>query len=100
MSLKKFLGKEDICLVAAGTISYCLEDFLVCEYLKSILLNEKPKMSMDEIISKVKETTGAKFFKNISYYPEIDFELCFKMNIFDKILKLENGETVKYDVDK
>ena len=54
---------------------------------------------MDEIIKKVKESTGAKFFKNISYYPEIDFELCFKMNIFDKILKLENGETVKYDVD-
>ena len=98
--LRKFIGKENICLVAAGTISYCLEDFLVCEYLKSILLNEKPKMSMDEIISKVKETTGAKFFKNISYYPEIDFELCFKMNIFDKILKLENGETVEYDVNE
>ena len=97
--LKKFLGKENICLVAAGTKSYCLEDYLVCEYLKSILLEEKPKMTMEEIKEKVKKTTGAKFFKNISYYPEVDFGLCFKMDILDKILKLENGETVKYDVE-
>ena len=97
--LKKFLGKEDICLVAAGTLSYCLEDFLVCEYLKSILLGEKPKMNMEEIKQKIKETTGAKFFQNISYYPSVDFEHCFKMNIFDKILKFENGETIEYDID-
>ena len=97
--LRKFLGKENICLVAAGTKSYCLEDYLVCEYLKSILLGEKPKMTMEEIKEKVKKTTGAKFFKNISYYPEVDFGLCFKMDILDKILKLENGETVKYDVE-
>ena len=97
--LKKFIGKENICLVAAGDLGYCLEDFLVCEYLKSILLGEKPKMTMEEIKQKVKETTGAKFFKNISYYPEVDFGLCFKMDIFDKILKFENGETIKYNVD-
>ena len=96
--LKKFIGKEHICLVAAGTLSYCLEDFLVCEYLKSKLLGEKPKMSMEEIKKKVKETTGAKFFENIIYYPAVDFELCFKIDIFDKILKFENGETVEYDV--
>ena len=69
------------------------------KYLKNVLLGEKPKMTMEEIKKKVKETTGAKFFKKISYYPEIDFELSFKMDIFDKILKLENGEAVKYDVD-
>ena len=97
--LKKFMGKENICLVAAGTLSYCLEDFLVCEYLKSVLLGEKPKMTMEEIKKKVKETTGAKFFENISYYPSVDFELCFKMDTLDKILKLENGEVVKYDVE-
>ena len=97
--LRKFLGKENIYLVAAGTLSYCLEDYLVCEYLKSVLLGEKPKMTMEEIKEKVKKTTGAKFFKNISYYPEVDFGLCFKMDILDKILKLENGETVKYDVE-
>ena len=97
--LKKFIGKEDICLVAAGTLSYCLEDFLVCEYLKSVLLGEKPKMTMEEIKKIVKESTGAKFFENISYYPSVDFELCFKMDTLDKILKLENGEVVKYDVE-
>ena len=63
--LKKYFGKEDICLVAAGSLSYCLEDFLICEYLKSLLIGEKPKMSMEEIIEKVKGTTGAKFFQNI-----------------------------------
>ena len=56
-------------------------------------------MSMEEIKNKVKETTGAKFFQNISYYPEIDFEISFKMNILNKILKFENGETVEYEVD-
>ena len=42
--LKKFLGKEDICLVAAGSLSYCLEDFLVCEYIRSLLIGEKPNL--------------------------------------------------------
>ena len=97
--LKKFLGKEIICLIAAGTLDYCLEDFLVCEYLKSLLLNEEPKMNMDEIKNKVKETTGAKFFKNISFYPEIDFYICFKENIFDKIIKVINGESIIFDVE-
>lgn len=95
--LKKFLGKEDICLVAAGSLSYCLEDFLICEYLKSLLIGEKPKMSMEEIIQKVKETTGAKFFKNIKCYPQVDFGLCFKLDVFDKVLKLVDGECVKIE---
>ena len=53
---------------------------------------------MEEIIKKVKETTGAKFFKNITYYPPIDFDICFKVDVLDKYLKLINGETVKFDV--
>ena len=97
--LKKFLGKEDICLVAAGSLSYCLEDFLVCEYIRSLLIGEKPKLSMEEIIKKVKETTGAKFFKNIACYPPIDFDICFKLDVLDKILKLIDGECVKFDVE-
>ena len=68
-------------------------------YLKSIILDEKPKMTMEEIKNKVKETTGAKFFKNISFYPQIDFDICFRMNIFDKIIKLIDGESVKFDVE-
>ena len=96
--LKKYLGKEKIYLVAAGDLGYCLEDFLICEYVKSLLIEEKPKLSLEEIIKKVKETTGAKFFKNIPCYPPIDFDICFKVDVFDKILKLINGETVKFDV--
>ena len=95
--LKKFLGKENICLVAAGSLDYCLEDFLVCEYVKSLLIGEKPKLSMEEIINKIKKTTGAKFFKNVSCYPPIDFDICFKIDVLDKVLKLVNGETVKFD---
>jgi len=97
--LKKYLYKENICLVAAGSLSYCLEDFLVCEYLKSILMGEKPKMSMEEIVEKVKKTTGAKFFQKMSCYPPIDFGICFQLDIYDKVLKLVNGETIKIDVD-
>ena len=96
--LKNYLGKEKICLVAAGDLGYCLEDFLICEYTKSLLIGEKPKLSLEDIIKKVKETTGAKFFQNIPCYPPIDFDICFKLDVLDKILKLENGETVKYDV--
>ena len=84
--LKKYLYKENICLVAAGSLSYCLEDFLVCEYLKSILMGEKPKMSMEEIAEKVKKTTGAKFFQKMSCYPPIDFGICFQLDIYDKVL--------------
>ena len=97
--LKKFLGKENICLVAAGSLSYCLEDFLVCEYVKSLLIGEKPKLSMEEIVKKVKETTGAKFFNNIPCYPPIDFDICFKMDVLGKIIKLINGEAIKLDVE-
>jgi 2-phosphosulfolactate phosphatase len=97
--LKKFLGKENICLVAAGSLDYCLEDFLVCEYVKSLLIGEKPKLSMEEIVNKIRKTTGAKFFKNISCYPPIDFDICFKVDVFDKVLKLINGETVKFDCE-
>ena len=96
--LKKYLGKEKICLVAAGDLGYCLEDFLICEYVKSLLIEEKPKLSWEKIIQKVKETTGAKFFQNIPCYPSIDFDICFKVDVFDKILKLINGETIKFDV--
>ena len=96
--LKKYLGKEKICLVAAGDLGYCLEDFLICEYVKSLLIEEKPKLSLEKIIQKVKETTGAKFFQNIPCYPPIDFDICFKVDVFDKILKLINGETIKFDV--
>ncbi len=96
--LKNYLGKEKICLVAAGDLGYCLEDFLICEYTKSLLIGEKPKLSLEDIIKKVKETTGAKFFQNIPCYPPIDFDICFKLDVLDKILKLENGEAVKYDV--
>ena len=96
--LKNYLGKEKICLVAAGDLGYCLEDFLICEYTKSLLIGEKPKLSLEDILKKVKETTGAKFFQNIPCYPPVDFDICFKLDVLDKILKLENGETVKYDV--
>ena len=96
--LKNYLGKEKICLVAAGDLGYCLEDFLICEYTKSLLIGEKRKFSLEDIIKKVKETTGAKFFQNIPCYPPVDFDICFKLDVLDKILKLENGETVKYDV--
>ena len=97
--LKKFLGKESICLVAAGNLGYCLEDYLVCEYTKSLLLDEKPKLSLEEIIKKVKETTGAKFFKNIPCYPTVDFGICFKLDVLDKIIKLIDGEAMKFDVE-
>ena len=96
--LKKFLGKENICLVAAGNLGYCLEDFLICEYVKSLLIGEKPKLSLEEIMKKVKETTGAKFFQNFPYYPSVDFEICFKLDVIDKIIKLIDGEAVKFDV--
>ena len=43
--LKKYLGKEKICLVAAGDLGYCLEDFLICEYVKNLLIDEKIEKS-------------------------------------------------------
>ena len=97
--LKKYDNKEFITLVAAGSLDYCLEDFLICNYFKSLLIGEKPKLSMEEIIAKVKETTGAKFFKNISYYPPVDFDIAFKVNVLNKVLKVVNGETISINVE-
>ena len=73
--------------------------FLVCEYVKSPLLDEKSKLSLEEIIKKIKETTGAKFFKNIPCYPTVDFGICFKLDVLDKIIKLIDGEAMKFDVE-
>ena len=89
--LKNYLGKEKICLVAAGDLGYCLEDFLICEYTKSLLIGEKPKLSLEDIIKKVKETTGAKFFQNIPCYPPIDFD---RVTISGLIPALSNEKNV------
>jgi hypothetical protein len=37
-----------------------------------------------------KENIGAKFFKNIHYYPSVDFDIAFKLNISNKALKVIN----------
>ena len=91
-------NKKDITLVAAGCVEKCYEDLLVCEYFKSLLLGETPKMNMEQIKQKAKETTGSKFFKGLSYFTPEDFDICFKENIFNKNLKMVGNETRCFDV--
>ena len=48
---------------------------------------------------KFKETTGAKIFKNIFYYPFIDFDIAFKINVLNKVFKVVNWETISINIE-
>lgn len=66
------------------------EDTLCAEYIKSILLGEP--MNLTEEIEKLKITSGAKFFdiNQKDVFPEEDFYLSTKPDIFNFVLRLKN----------
>ncbi len=65
------------------------EDTLCAEYIKSILLNED--FDIAPKTQNLRYTSGAKFFDEAQreVFPEEDFYLCTKVDIFDFVLKIE-----------
>lgn len=80
-----------------------LEDNLCAEYIKWLLEEglEKDK-DISEDIERIKETTGAKFFKKElqEVFPQRDFELCVQKNQFPFILRVSKDEKGRNSMEK
>ncbi len=87
----KSLNPLEVSLVCMGLEAKAEteEDTLCAEYIKSILLNED--FDIASKIQNLKYTSGAKFFDDAQkeVFPEKDFYLCTKLDIFDFVLKIE-----------
>lgn len=90
----KTLNPENVSLVCMGLegVSPTEEDTLCARYIKSIL--EGNPIELEQEIEILKQTSGAKFFdKNqADVFPEEDFYLSTKVDIFSFVLKLSNDE--------
>ena len=87
-------GYNDVSLVCMGLAGEekTEEDNLCAEYIKAML--EGKSISLEEEIEKLKYTSGAKFFDKAQneVFPEEDFYLCTKPDIFPFVLHLETDE--------
>lgn len=100
----KSKNPEDVSLVCMGW--ECKrdtdEDILCAEYIKS-LLEEKPMLDIKERALHLKELEGKKFFDPALQYkfPEEDFWMCTKVDIFPFVIRSEkeNGILANCKVD-
>lgn len=88
---------EQVTLLAMGWngVKDTEEDVLCAEYIRS-LLEEKPLADVKERALLLKEQEGKKFFdpSQKEVFPEEDFWLCTKIDIFDHVIEVvpcENG---------
>jgi 2-phosphosulfolactate phosphatase len=84
-----------VCMGNAG-IREANEDILCANYIKSLLLYED--FDIESKVLLLKEDGGEHFFNpnNQDVYPEEDFWMCIKVNIFPFVLKIEKNEMGKY----
>ena len=92
-------GYGDISLVCMGLNAKrpIEEDTLCANYIKSLL--EGSPLELAPEIEKLKATSGAKFFdpEQQSVFPQRDFYLCTRPNIFNFVLRLvKNGKGLDY----
>ena len=89
----KTLNPQNVSLVCMGLEAKAEteEDTLCAEYIKSILLGNP--IALDEEIEKLRTTSGAKFFdkSQSEVFPEEDFYLCTKPDIFGFVLRLKRN---------
>ncbi len=100
----KSLEAEDVSLVCMGleALVPTEEDTLCAEYIKSILEGEP--LELTEEIENLKKTSGAKFFDKAQkdVFPEEDFYLSTKVDIFPfalRVFKDENGMNYVKKID-
>ena len=94
----RLLNPETVSLVCMGLagVEPTDEDSLCAEYIKSLLEN-KP-ISLCEKIEKIKHTSGAKFFDKAQadVFPEEDFYLSTKVDVFPFALRIAEENGVQY----
>lgn len=91
----KAADPEHISLVAMGNggVKPAPEDELCAEYIKSLLVGE-PMDDMDQRIADLRFHGGEHFFDpdNQDVFPEPDFHLCARRDVFDFVIKVEKDE--------
>ena len=95
----KSLNANTVSLVCMGLEAKAPteEDTLCAEYIKSIL--QGTTIELDKEIENLKVTSGAKFFDKAQneVFPEADFYLSTKVDIFDFVLRVrETADGVRY----
>ena len=100
----KSIGATDVSLVCMGleALAPTEEDTLCAEYIKSIL--EGKPLDIKEEIANLRITSGAKFFDEAQkdVFPEEDFHLSTKVDIFPFVLRVykdENGMNYVKKID-
>lgn len=87
-------GYKEISLVCMGLEGKIPteEDLLCAQYIKSLL--EGNPMPLEDGIENLKHTSGAKFFDPAQNdaFPQADFPLCTKPDLFNFALRLETDE--------
>jgi len=75
-----------------GGVREAKEDTLCANYIKSLLLDED--FDIESKVLLLKEDGGEQFFNpnNQDVFPERDFWMCIKVNIYSFILKVVKGE--------
>ena len=94
---------EEVSLVCMGFESYepSDEDTLCAEYIKSILEGHPiPAEELARRAQALKDTAGARFFlpEAQSYSPKEDFYLCTKIDLFDFVLHVVDGDEGVHEV--
>ncbi len=90
----KMKNPEHVSLVCMGNggVSEAKEDILCATYIKSLLINED--FDIESKLVDLKVDGGEHFFisNNKDIFPEEDFWMCTKVNIFSFVLKVKNTE--------
>ena len=75
------------------TITPAREDTLCAEYIRSMVLGQ-PQADIDERLASLRTDGGQHFFdpNNQSVFPEPDFWLCIKRDIFPFVLRVRHDE--------
>ena len=86
---------DTVCLVAMGNagIRDTEEDLLCAEYLKA-LIEESEYPDIDRKLDELRYLEGKKFFDPAQQdrFPQADFDLCIKRDIFDFVIRVEKTE--------
>ena len=86
---------EHVSIVAMGNggVKPAAEDELCAEYIRSLLIGQ-PMKNIDDRIADLRYHGGEHFFDpdNQDVFPEPDFHLCARKNVFDFVIAVEKDE--------